>query len=210
MDTAKSHPAESGIDLEGRIEAYDISNISGTDAVGSMVVFVEGKPAKNLYRKFKIKTVSGSNDVAMLEEVMRRRLARAGKPLVVPLGKGDTRLPPARGGLPVRPSNYLFGRAGMKGGGSTSRIWELPQVMVIDGGEGQVARVKQVMKEFDVNVPMLGIAKGFDRKQDRLVYNVNDAELARIATRGKELFQRARDEAHRFAVAYHRKLRSKL
>jgi excinuclease ABC subunit C len=159
-----------GIDLDGRIEAYDISNISGTAAVGSMVVFEEGRPAKSLYRKFRIKTVVGSNDFASMAEVLRRRLSRAAK--------------------------------GEKG-------WPLPQVMVIDGGEGQVSAVKRVMDELGVHVPMLGIAKGFDRKQDRLVYDRGDLELAKVIHRGKELFQKARDESHRFAVSYHRKLRGK-
>lgn len=155
------------IDLNGRVEAYDISNISGTSAVGSMVVFENGKPNKALYRKFKIKTVQGSNDFAMMEEVMRRRLAHR---------EGD---------------------------------WQLPQVMVIDGGEGQVGRVAQVMEELGVKVPWVGLAKGFDRKQDRLVYDPNDQDLVRVLTAGKDLFQRARDESHRFAVAYHRVLRGK-
>ncbi len=158
------------IDLNGRIEAYDISNISGTSAVGSMVVFEEGRPAKAQYRKFKIKTVQGSNDVAMLAEVIRRRLARA------------QRFPMA---------------------------WPLPQLLVIDGGEGQVNRVQEVLDELEVDLPIIGIAKGFDRKQDRLVFDRGNLELLRVAKRGKELFQRARDEAHRFAVQYHRKLRSK-
>ncbi len=159
------------IDLEGRIEAYDISNISGTSAVGSMVVFEEGKPAKSKYRKFKIKTVIGSNDFAMLEEVMRRRLVRA--------------------------KNF-------------PNAWPLPQLMVIDGGEGQVNRVQEVLNEFQVKIPIVGIAKGFDRKQDRLVYNRSDTELQKVVKRGKELFQRARDESHRFAVKYHRSLRDRL
>ncbi len=161
---------ESGIDLNGRIEAYDISNISGTSAVGSMVVFEQGKPAKHLYRKFRIKTVEGSNDFAMMEEVMRRRLGRVGKS-----GVG----------------------------------WELPELMVIDGGEGQMGKVREVMEELGMQVPMVGLAKGFDRKQDRLVFDHRDESLAKAVSAGKELFQRARDEAHRFAVAYHRTLRKK-
>ena len=168
---------ESYIDLEGRIEAYDVSNISGTSATGSMVVFERGKPVKSKYRKFKIKSVEGPNDVGMMEEMIRRRLARA------------TRYPNA---------------------------WPLPEVMVIDGGEAQVARVQQVVDE--VLQPtsyklqplhIIGLAKGFDRKQDRLVYDKNNLELSRITSAGKELFQRARDEAHRFAVKYHRELRGR-
>lgn len=161
---------EGYINLSGRIEAYDISNISGTSAVGSMVVFEDGRPAKHLYRKFKIKTVKGANDFAMMEEVMRRRLTRAE---------------------------------------TSPKAWPLPAIMVIDGGEGQVGRVEAVMAELGVRVPIVGIAKGFDRKQDRLVYDRSDRELRAVVTRGKETFQRARDEAHRFAVAYHRVLRGK-
>ena len=81
--------------------------------------------------------------------------------------------------------------------------------MVIDGGEGQVNVVRKVMRELEVHVPVVGIAKGFDRKQDRLVFDPSNEALARVVGRGKELFQRARDEAHRFAVAYHRKLRDR-
>ena len=102
-------------------------------------------------------------------------------------------IPPARGGI--------------KGGGSI--LWQLPRLIIIDGGEGQVHRVVEVMQQMGVVIPVIGIAKGFDRKQDRLVFDKNDQELARIAGRGKELFQKARDEAHRFAVQYHRQLRSK-
>jgi excinuclease ABC subunit C len=169
--------SETFIDLDGRIEAYDISNISGTSAVGSMTVFEHGKPAKQKYRLFKIKTVIGANDYAMLEEVLTRRLRRA-------------QLQP--------------------------KAWPLPQLMVIDGGEGQVAVAKRAMKKFLQAtayklplIPIIGIAKGFDRKQDRLVYDRHDVELARVATAGKEIFQKVRDEAHRFAVSYHQKLRSR-
>ncbi len=161
---------EGSINLNGRIEAYDISNISGAHAVGSMVVFEHGKPAKALYRKFKIKGVEGPNDVAMMEEVMRRRLRRA----------------------QIHP-----------------KAWPLPEIMVIDGGKPPVNRVQKVLDEMGMNVPIVGLAKGFDRKQDRMVYDRTNEELLRVARRGKDLFQKARDEAHRFAIRYHRKLRSK-
>lgn len=159
---------EGYLDLSGRIEAYDISNISGTASVASMVVFEDGRPAKHLYRKFRIKTVEGPNDFASMEEVLRRRLIRSQ---------------------------------------TSPRTWPLPIIMIIDGGEGQMEKVRQVMEELNVEVPMIGIAKGFDRKQDRLVYDRSDKRLVRAANMGKEIFQKARDEAHRFAVAYHRTLR---
>jgi len=80
---------------------------------------------------------------------------------------------------------------------------------VIDGGEGQVNRIQRLVRERGFSIPIMGIAKGFDRKQDRLVFDRKNPELVSAASRGKELFQRARDEAHRFAVQYHRQLRSK-
>lgn len=158
------------INALGRVEAYDIANISGTSNVGSMVVFEAGKPSKNEYRKFKIKGFEGANDVGAMEEMLRRRLAR---------------------------------------NKTSPKAWPLPDVMIIDGGEGQVNRVKEVMKELDFDFPVIGIAKGFDRKQDRLVYDTSNAELRRVAEAFKETFQKARDEAHRFAGAYHRVLRSR-
>jgi excinuclease ABC subunit C len=168
--------SDGSINLLGRIEAYDISNLSGTSAVGSMVVFEDGKPVKHLYRKFKIKTVTGTNDVAMLEVVMWWRVGRAQR-----------------------------GQRGQR----AQMGWELPQVMIIDGGEPQVNRVQAVLDELGVKVPIMGIAKGFDRKQDRLVFDRTNKDLSAVAVRGKELFQKARDEAHRFAVKYHRTLRGK-
>ncbi len=181
------------VNLLGRIEAYDISNISGTSAVGSMVVFEDGKPAKDKYRRFKIKTVKGVNDVAMLEEVMRRRLARISH-------------------LPDLSTEALAKvEGGLRGVGvqRSNASWELPDLMIIDGGEPQVNRVQAILEELGVCIPIVGIAKGSNRKQDRLVFDRGDEELLRVAVRGKELFQRARDEAHRFAIQYHRKLRSR-
>lgn len=158
------------IDINGRIEAYDIAHISGTSNVAVMVVFEGAKPAKAQYRKFRIKSFEGSNDVGAMEEVLRRRLKRA-------VLNSDT--------------------------------WPLPGLMVIDGGEVQVERVQDVLDEFQVRVPIVGIAKGFDRKQDRLVYDEANLELHRVVTSFKDVLQYARDEAHRFAGSYHRVLRSR-
>jgi len=163
-------PSTSFINPLGRVEAYDIANISGTSNVASMVVFENGQPMKSAYRKFKIKSFEGANDVAAMEEVMRRRLNRI------------TTSPAA---------------------------WPKPDIMIIDGGDGQVNRVRSVLAELGFDIPIIGIAKGFDRKQDRLVYDETNLELRRVATSAKEIFQRARDEAHRFAGAYHRVLRSR-
>ncbi len=163
------NPDKDYVNALGRVEAYDISNISGTEAVGSMVVFEQGQPNKAKYRKFRIKSSKGPNDVAMMKEVMERRLARAE---------------------------------------ASPKAWPLPDVMVIDGGKPQVNAVQKVLDEYQVRVPIVGLAKGPDRKRDALVFDHTDPFLARIAHVYKEVFQRARDEAHRFAVAYHRKRRS--
>jgi excinuclease ABC subunit C len=165
------------VNVLGRIEAYDIANISGTSNVASMVVFQGGQAVKTEYRKFRIKSFDGANDVGAMEEVIRRRLARI-TPSDSPLARGRD-------------------------------AWPKPDLFIIDGGEGQVNRVKEVMKEMGVEIPTIGIAKGFDRKQDRLVYDESNPELRRIAESSKEILQRARDEAHRFAGAYHRVLRSR-
>lgn len=158
------------IDVFGRIEGYDISNISGADAVGSMVVFRDGRARKGDYRRFRIKTVSGANDTAMLTEVLERRLAR--------------------------------------GAGSQAGRWPLPDLILVDGGAGQVNAARRVLERRGASIPLIGIAKGPDRKRDELVYDKSDHELARLASTFKPLLQRVRDEAHRFAVAYHRRRRS--
>jgi excinuclease ABC subunit C len=153
------------IDVFGRIEGYDISNIGGQQPVGSMVVFHDGEPKKSEYRKFAIRTVEGSNDYAMMREVLSRRFARAD--------------------------------------------WRMPNLLLIDGGAGQVAEAKQVLADAGLKIPVVGMAKGPNRDKDELVYDRGDYELARLVTAFRPLLQRVRDEAHRFAVSYHRALRGK-
>ena len=140
-----------------RIEGYDISNISGTSAVGSMVVFVNGNPDKNEYRKFKIKTISGANDVGMMEEVLTRRFHNK---------------------------------------------WQLPNLILVDGGEAQVNVAEDVIKEFRLNIPVVGIVKGPDRKRN---------DFIGVAPKGidEKTLIRVRDEAHRFAISYHKNLRGR-
>lgn len=166
-------PAAGHINALGRVEAYDIANISGTSNVASMVVFEGGKANKQQYRKFRIKGFEGANDVGAMEEVMRRRMSHV-------------------------PSTD-----------NPKDAWPMPDLLVIDGGEGQVNRVEQVLRELKLQIPVVGIAKGFDRKQDRLVYDKSNPELRRVTSAFKEVFQKARDEAHRFAGAYHRNLRGR-
>ncbi|MBU6500923.1 MAG: excinuclease ABC subunit UvrC [Patescibacteria group bacterium] len=142
---------------EQRIEGYDISNISGTSAVGSMVVFVNGMPDKKEYRKFKIKTITQPDDVGMLKEVLRRRF---------------------------------------------HNNWTLPNIVLVDGGLGQVNAAKSVLKEFGLKLPLLGIAKGPERKRN---------DIIGFIPRGieKNTLIKVRDEAHRFAVSYHKHLRGR-
>ncbi|MEY4745387.1 MAG: hypothetical protein RL272_1332 [Candidatus Parcubacteria bacterium] len=161
------------IDIFGRIEGYDISNISGQDAVGSMVVFEDGEPRKSAYRIFAIRDVHGPDDVAMMTEVLRRR----------------------------------FARANVAGGGG--HAWKNPGLILVDGGLGQMNAARRVLEERGLKIPLVGIAKGFDRKQDELVYDKGDYEIARLVQAFKPLLQRLRDEAHRFAVSWHRRKRAK-
>lgn len=139
-----------------RIEGYDISNISGTSAVGSMVVFENGAPNKSEYRKFKIRTFDASNDVGMMREVLRRRFQNS---------------------------------------------WPLPQVILIDGGAPQVSVAHKVLAEFSLNIPIVGIAKGPERKKNEFIGAI-PAGVTPIT------LIRVRDEAHRFAISYHKKLRA--
>ena len=161
-----------GINVFGRVEAYDISNIMGEHAVASGVVFVEGLPKKNLYKKFKIKTVKGANDIAMMKEVLKRR--------------------------------FMHARPGEK-----NEDWKIPDLLVIDGGRGQVNAAMEVLMRLGLKIPTIGLAKGFDRKQDVVVYGEKTPELIRVVTRYKKILQHARDEAHRFAIGYHRYRRGK-
>jgi excinuclease ABC subunit C len=163
---------ELGINIFGRIEAYDISNTQGQEPVASGVVFVEGVPRKSLYKKFKIKTVKGANDIAMMKEVLSRRFAHA--------------------------------KAGEKGD-----AWGLPDLLVIDGGRGQVNAAMDVLRGLRLKIPTIGLAKGPDRKQDVVVYGERTPELVRVVARYKKILQHVRDEAHRFAVSYHRFRRGK-
>lgn len=156
---------EGSIDIFGRIEGYDISHISGTAQVASMVVFQNGAPAKQQYRKFKIKTVEGSNDVASIKEVLTRRL------------KHDN--------------------------------WGLPQLMLIDGGKPQVHAAEEVVRELGVQVPVVGMAKGPERKRTDLICSDRSPRLCQILEPHMDLLTQVRDESHRFAITFHRKVRSK-
>ncbi len=159
------------IEMPLRMECYDISNISGTNKVCSMVVFKNGEPCKKDYRKFKIKTVKGSNDFASLEEAMRRRLKRYKE----------------------------------QNGESFS---EKPNLLVIDGGKGQLSSCYEILCEFGLqnDIQMISLAK---RIEEVFVPNNPQSILLKPASAELKLLQRIRDEAHRFAITYHRYIRTK-
>ena len=156
-------------DKPRRIECYDISNLSGKEAVGSLVSAIDGRITKSNYKKFRIKLTSTPDDFSMLKEVLTRRIK-----------KGLSNLP----------------------------NWQLPDLFLIDGGKGQVSTILNVISEFNLNIPVVGIAK----KEETLIYNDGngfvEVKLER-RNEGLKLVQRLRDEAHRFARAYHHKLRIK-
>jgi excinuclease ABC subunit C len=163
-----------------RIEAYDISNLGPTDKVGSMVVFEDGLPKRSDYRRFEIKGVPGQDDFASMEEVLRRRFTR--------LVSDDARMPPGDGGTKRRRFAYP------------------PALVVVDGGRGQLAVAERVLSEHGLQIPAVGLAKRLEE-----VYLPGQPEPLMIPRGSEALFvmQHIRDEAHRFAVTYHRAKRAK-
>lgn len=165
-----------------RIECYDISNIQGTEAVGSMVVFAGGRPKKEDYRRFKIKTVIGPNDFAMMQEVLRRRFAR---------------------GLKER--EEIVAAGGLRR--SEARFAEFPDLLIVDGGKGQLSAARATMRELGVaHIPTASLAK-----ENEWLFIEGRSEPIILPRDSSALFliQRIRDEAHRFAISYHRELRKK-
>ncbi|MCC6959948.1 MAG: excinuclease ABC subunit UvrC [Dehalococcoidia bacterium] len=179
-----------------RIECYDNSNIQGTNPVSSMVVFVDGKPETSQYRRFKVKTVVGADDFATMAEVLRRRFknhgSRAGQP----------------GGTAVNGSAPEGGEdSGSEAAPPQPESWDLPDLVIIDGGKGQLGAAVGVMRELGVHhIPTVGLAKRFEE------LFVPDEDEPVVLPRGSEalyLVQRVRDEAHRFAITFHRQVRAR-
>jgi excinuclease ABC subunit C len=155
-----------------RIECFDISNIQGTNPVASMVVFVDGRPARKEYRKFTIKTVEGANDFAMMAEVIRRRFRRAKEAASDEDGK-----------------------------------WaDLPDLVIVDGGKGQLSAALGALAEVDMQVSICGLAK---ENEELFLPGRSDSILLPRDSQALFLVQRVRDEAHRFAVTFHRARRTK-
>lgn len=165
-----------GLENIVRMEAYDISNISGFASVGSMVVYEKGRPKKNDYRKFKIKSVQGPDDYASMEEVLTRRF---------------------RHGLEER-----------KEGGEGGSFTAFPDLILMDGGKGQVNIALQVLNNLHLTIPVCGMVKDDNHRTRGLYFNNKEIPIDRNSE-GFKLITRIQDEAHRFAIEFHRKLRSK-
>lgn len=170
---------EGWLGLKGihRVEAYDISNISGFESVGSMVVYEDGKPRRSDYRKFRIKWVKGANDYASMEEVLTRR--------------------------------FIHGTKAQEAGTlAEDGFVRLPDLIMMDGGRGQVNIALDVLQKLGLSIPVCGMVKD-DRHRTRGIY-YNNVEIP-IDTHGEgfQLVTRIQDEAHRFAIEYHRSLRNK-
>ncbi len=164
-----------GLENIVRMEAYDISNTSGFASVGSMIVYEKGKPKRNDYRKFKIKSVVGSDDYASMREVLTRRFEH---------------------GLEER-------KEGKELGGFTS----FPDLIMMDGGKGQVNIALEVLDGLKLNIPVCGMVKDDNHRTRGLYYNNTEIPIDR-SSEGFKLITRVQDEAHRFAIEFHRKLRS--
>ena len=165
-----------------RMEAFDISNISGFQNVGSMVVYEKGKPKRSDYRKFRIKTVSGPDDYACMHEVLTRRLVHG-----------------------MEESRELEEKELEKEFGSFSR---LPDLILMDGGRGQVNIALRVLEELHIHIPVCGMVKDDNHRTRGLYYNNVEIPID-SRSEGFKLITRIQDEAHRFAIEYHRSLRSK-
>lgn len=171
------------LDLEepiNRIEAYDISNISGVQSVGSMVVFEKGEAKKSDYRRFRIREVTSPDDYASMEEVIRRRFLR---------GVAE---------------KHAAKESGLEMKGFSS----FPDLIMIDGGKGQVNVALRVLSDLGVNIPVCGLVKDNFHKTRGIIYNNREYRLDKRSL-GFRLIYRIQEEAHRFAISYHRSLRTR-
>ena len=165
-----------------RIEAYDISNIQGVDSVGTMVVFEEGRAKNSDYRRFKIKTVKGANDYDSMREILTRRFNH---------GLEEVRA--------IQERNLKL---------SAGKFSNFPDLIMMDGGKGQVNIALEVLDRLNINIPVCGLVKD-DKHQTRgIVYNNKELIINRSSNL-MQLIRRVQDEVHRFAITYHRSLRDK-
>ena len=172
------------LDMKGlnRVEAYDISNTSGFESVGSMIVYEKGKPKRSDYRKFKLRTVSGPDDYASMYEVLTRRFTHG-----------------------MREMEEMEEKDLSEEYGSFTRF---PDLIKMDGGRGQVNIALKVLEELHLNIPVCGMVKDDNHRTRGLYYHNVEIPIDR-GSEGFKLITRIQDEAHRFAIEYHRSLRSK-
>ncbi len=171
-----------GIEKVERMEAFDISNISGFANVGSMVVFEKGKPKRSDYRKFRIKSVAGPDDYACMKEVLTRRFVH---------GMEEQEK------LKEQEIDAAFGS-----------FTKFPDLLLMDGGKGQVNIALEVLHELKIQIPVCGMVKDDNHRTRGLYFNNEEIEID-TRSEGFKLITRVQDEAHRFAIEYHRSLRSK-
>ena len=165
-----------------RMEAFDISNISGFETVGSMVVYERGKPKRSDYRKFKIKSVDGQDDYACMREVLTRRFLHGIE---------------ERKALEEKDITQELGS-----------FTKFPDLLLMDGGKGQVNIACEVLRDLDLRIPVCGMVKDDNHRTRGLYYQNEEIEMDR-SSEGFRLITRIQDEAHRFAIEYHRSLRGK-
>ena len=180
-----------------RMECYDISHVQGTNLVGSMVVFQDGRPKPAHYRRFQIKSVAGVDDYASMQEMLRRRFKRL----------ADARAEELAGPPPEEDDGDTDTAAGGRGGGSGAAWGIAPDLVIIDGGKGHLSAALEVLLELGLDdLPLAALAK---ENEWLFVPHTSEPIALPRQSQGLYLVQRIRDEAHRFAVTYHRHLRSK-
>ena len=173
------------LDLEiwpSRIEAYDISNIQGVDSVGSMIVFEEGRSKNSDYRRFRIKTVKGANDYDSMREILTRRFSH---------GLEEVKA--------IQESKLQF---------SAGKFSNFPELIMMDGGKGQINIALEVLRDLNINIPVCGLVKDDKHATRGIIYN-NEELIINRSSNLMQLIRRIQDEVHRFAITYHRSLRDK-
>ena len=194
-----------------RIECYDISHIQGTLTVGSMVVFEDGEPKKGKYRRFKIRTVEGNDDFASLREVLQRRFRRYAEEAVTGNGEASGLGARALATVPLRDFDpeQEFPIEPEENAGSNKDWGATPDLVLIDGGKGQLAAARGVFAELGLDTEAIPLASIAKQKEELYVPGRSDPVLLQFSSPALHLVQRVRDEAHRFAVSFHIKLRTK-
>jgi excinuclease ABC subunit C len=202
-----------------RIECYDISNTQGSNSVGAMVVFEGGRPKNSEYRRFKIKQVEGPNDIASHQEILRRRFRKAAGSSTLTISPDEDISAPIGETIDEIIQDSQQSQTGQSDAQDekTSEMhhdWALPDLIIIDGGKGQLSGAMEILRELNLDIPTIGVAKeeGSHTKMNTaeqiFIPGSSDPIILPRTSQALYLIQRIRDEAHRFSITYHRKLRS--